>query len=234
MELLPGFAQGLTRVLISYPFDYVRTNMQTQRYSSLNDFFSRTNLSLRGAYRGCTLPLVTVPIDRSVHFLIFERLKKDHGVFVSSLASSLISCIYSVPVTLLNTLIITRNTQTIKEFLQSRDYYKGLYPDIAKNYTGTVLYGTIYGSLRTYIPKDQHNYFLFGVISGIGSWSVIYPLDTLRVLKQIDTRSYYEIIRSTSVRHFYSGFPLILLRTIPSAGFGMMVYEFTRKQLNIA
>jgi Mitochondrial carrier protein len=233
MELLPGLLQGITRVLISYPFDYVRTNMQTQKFSSLSDFFARSQLTLRGAYRGCAVPLVTVPIDRSIQFMIFERLTKGHSVFVSSLISSLVSSVYSVPATFLNTLMITRSSQTVQSFFQSRDFYRGLAPDLAKNYLGSVIYMSIYGSLRKHVPQDQHNFFVFGIASGIGCWCVIYPLDTVRVMKQTDSRSYREIVRATSLRRYYSGFPLIVLRSVPSAGFGMVVYEFARKQLDL-
>ena len=66
MEFIPGYLQGLTRVIISYPFDYVRTNVQSQNNESIHSYIKNNKLSIKDAYRGCTLQLVSVPIDRSV------------------------------------------------------------------------------------------------------------------------------------------------------------------------
>ena len=127
MDLIPGFLQGVIRVIISYPFDYIRTNLQAQHNSSLFSYVSHHKLSIRDAYRGCTLPLLTVPIDRSIQFLLFERLSKEHSVITSSIASSLISSTYSVPVNFLSTYIITQHTKltldNIRSFIKKSNYY---------------------------------------------------------------------------------------------------------------
>jgi hypothetical protein len=237
MELIPGFLQGVTRVLISYPFDYVRTNLQTKNVQStgLFNYVKNHNLSLRDAYRGCSIMLVSVPIDRSIQFLLFERFLKNHSVFTSSIVSSLISSVYSVPMNFMSTLIITQHKSFTKEslwkFVNDKKYYTGYGADLGKSFAGSVLYTSIYGSLRQSIPKEQHNYFVFGVASSIGSWCFIYPLDTIRVLKQTSQLSYLDILKTTPIHKFYSGFSIILMRSIPSAGFGMLVYEKSRQLL---
>jgi len=235
MELVPGFLQGITRVLISYPFDYVRTHLQAQNGSSIRSYIKRHNLTIRGAYRGCSLQLVSVPVDRSIQFLLFERVSIYQPILVASVASSLISSIYSVPMNYLTTRIINSHSSlsltAVKRFIKDKTYYTGFSADITKSFLGSVLYTTTYGSLRRHIHIDTHNYFMFGVISSIASWSVIYPFDTLRVIKQTTPLDYYSIIRTTPFRNLYAGFSIILLRSIPSAGCGMMVYEKSRKLL---
>lgn len=235
MELIPGFLQGITRVLISYPFDYVRTHLQAQNNTSITKYIRTNKLTIRDAYRGCSLNLISVPIDRSLQFFIFEKLCKNRPIFISSVASSLISSVYSVPMNYLVTRIINShsslNRDTIYSFIKDKGYYRGFAADISKSFIGSVLYTTTYGSLRKYFHKDNHNYFMFGVISSITSWCVIYPIDTLRVIKQTSTSDYYSIMRQTPVRKLYAGFSIILLRSIPSAGCGMMVYEKSRQLL---
>jgi hypothetical protein len=235
MELVPGFLQGITRVLISYPFDYVRTHLQSQNGTSICSYIQKNNLTIGGAYRGCTLQLVSVPVDRSVQFLLFERVSKHQPIVVASVASSLFSSLYSVPMNYLTTRIIKSHSSLtlafVKTFIKDKTYYKGFSADITKSFLGSVLYTSTYGSLRHYAPIDAHNYFIFGVLSSIASWSVIYPLDTLRVIKQTTPFDYYTIFKKTPLRHLYAGFSIILLRSIPSAGCGMMVYETSRKFL---
>jgi hypothetical protein len=235
MDLIPGFLQGVTRVIISYPFDYIRTNLQAQHNTSIFSYVSNHKLSIRDAYRGCTLPLLTVPIDRSIQFLLFERFSKEHSIITSSTASSLISSTYSVPVNFLSTYIITQHANltldNIRSFIKKSNYYTGFSADFTKSFLGAVLYTSIYGQLRKSIDKEKHNYFLFGIASSLGSWSFIYPFDTMRVMKQTSTKTYMDIIKTTSIRNLYKGFSIILVRSIPSAGCGMFVYERSKQFL---
>jgi len=235
MDLIPGFLQGLTRVLISYPFDYVRTNLQSRQNQSIYSYIHANHISFKDAYRGCTLQLVSVPIDRSIQFLLFERFLKKYSVVTASIASSLLSSIYSVPINFLSTRIIsthaTLTVASVIDFIKSKQYYTGYNVDLLKSFLGATLYTSIYGSLRLQIPKEHHNYFAFGVAASIGSWCVIYPFDTIRVLKQTTSLSYTDILKKTPLKNFYTGFSIILARSIPSAGCGMLVYEKSRELL---
>jgi len=201
----------------------------------MRSYIQTQNLTIRDAYRGCSLQLISVPVDRSIQFLLFERLSKNKPIIVASIASSLISSLYSVPVNYLTTRIINNHSSltlsAINSFIKDKKYYRGFGADIAKSFLGSVLYTTTYGSLREHVPIDTHNYFVFGVLSSIASWSLIYPFDTIRVIKQTTPLDYYSIIRNTPLRNLYAGFYIILLRSIPSAGCGMMVYEKSRKLL---
>jgi hypothetical protein len=233
MELIPGFLQGVTRVLISYPFDYIRTNLQSQEYTTIRSYIKKNNLSIRNAYRGCTLPLITVPVDRSLQFFIFERISKDNSIIKASIISSIISSIYSVPVNFLSTQLITSHKRLtlndVRTFINQSKHYTGFSADLSKSFLGSMLYTSIYGSLRKNIHKDNHNYFMFGTITSIASWSVIYPLDTIRVIKQVSNKSYFNILKTSSIKSLYSGFSIILARSVPSAGCGMVVYEKSKQ-----
>ena len=60
-------------------------------------------------------------------------------------------------------------------------------------------------------------------------WSCVYPVDTLRVLKQTTEKSYIEILKSTRIKNYYKGIPIVILRSVPSSGLGMVSYEYSRK-----
>jgi hypothetical protein len=229
LDLLPGFIQGIARVVISYPFDYIRTNIQTQKYSSINDFY-KNNMSLTKLYKGISVPLLTVPIDRAVQFYIFEECnKRKFTTIKSSFIATILSSIYSVPINYLQTKIMTEKSEVNKIKTLA---YKGFYSDLSRNFLSSFLYLGIYGKLREYVPKEKHNYFLFGITTSTLMWSIVYPLDTIRVLKQTTDSSYINIIKNTYVKNYYRGLPIVILRSIPSSGFGMMSYEFTRKLIS--
>ena len=141
MDLIPGFLQGITRVLISYPFDYVRTHLQAQNSMSIGSYIRMNKLTIRDAYRGCSLNLISVPIDRSIQFFIFERLCKNKPIFISSIASSLISSVYSVPMNYLVTRVINShsslNRDMLYSFIKDKTYYRGFTADISKSFIGT-------------------------------------------------------------------------------------------------
>jgi hypothetical protein len=235
MEFIPGFLQGLTRVIISYPFDYIRTNIQTQEYKNIFSYLYQKKLTVKDAYRGCSIQLLSVPIDRSIQFYLFEKISKNNPIFIASISSSIISSIYSVPINFLTTHIITSHSSLsfkhIQQFLKNKTYYTGFTPELSRSLIGSILYTSSYGYLRQLIDKEKHNYFIFGIIASISSWLVIYPLDTLRVIKQTTNYPYKDIIKTTSFKQYYSGFSIILMRSIPSAGAGMIVYEKSRQLL---
>jgi hypothetical protein len=231
LDLIPGFIQGIVRVLVSYPFDYIRTNIQTQEFKNVVDFYKKTNMSVNKLYNGVSIPLITIPIDRAIQFYIFEECnKRKYSLFQSSLIATLLSSIYSVPINYMQTIIMTKNSINIVNKNKIIGY-NGFYSDLSRNIASSFLYLGIYGKLREIIPKEKHNYFLFGVTASSVMWSIVYPLDTIRVLKQTSDSSYIKIIKNTHIRNYYRGLPIVILRSMPSSGFGMMAYEFTKKKI---
>jgi hypothetical protein len=228
MEFLPGYVQGIVRVIVSYPFDYIRTNIQSKNASSIQSFFKER--TLKSMYRGVSLPLFIVPIDRSLSFFVFETLKKKEMTnLTSSIISTSISSIYNIPINFLSTKIIT-SSSTIKDvfdsFRKGKTFYKGSLPEISRAFISSTIFLTVYGRLRD-LPNEYHNYVIFGMLSSLSSWVFTYPFDTMKVLKQTRNESYLKIIKHDT-KHLYKGFSLILLRALPSAGLGMYAYEYTK------
>jgi hypothetical protein len=236
MELIPGFVQGIVRVIVSYPFDYIRANVQSNQYKNGIEFIKSVKLSPKMAYNGVTVPLFTVPFDRAINFYIFEKCKENKlsSIYSSIISTSLCST-YFVPLNYFSTKIILAN-KPIKEIwsqfklMSSTQLYKGFTPDITRGFLGSIIFMSSYGMLRDNIPKDKHNYLLFGVVSSISSWTIIYPLDTIRIIKQNTDESYKTLIKK-NYNNFYKGFSYILMRSIPSAGIGMMAYEYTKMNI---
>jgi hypothetical protein len=212
-QFLPGFIQGIVRVCISYPFDYIRTNLQVNK-----PFHS---IQLRDIYKGVMVPLTTVPIDRAIQFYLFETLKQTHSNLYASILTSCATSIYSVPINYLQTRIMLNHTKQLS--------YRGYTADFLRGLFSTSIYLSTYGYVREQFKSTSP--FFLGSIASTCMWTVVYPLDTIRVKKQASLaieNTYQTIIKQTSMRELYRGYPLVILRSFPSSGFGMMAYEYAR------
>jgi hypothetical protein len=50
-------------------------------------------------------------------------------------------------------------------------------------------------------------------------------------MKQSSIKDYKTILKTTSLKNMYAGFSIILMRSVPSAGCGMVVYEKSKELL---
>ena len=226
MEYLPGFLQGITRVLISYPFDYFRIFKQT---NSNIDYINE--IKKRNFYKGLGFPLLSVPIDRAITFNFYEKLKKEnYSAIECSVYPSLCSSIYMTPINLLNTNYIYFKEKSLKNILNdnlNKNIFRGLWVEIIRNNLSSIVYLYTYKKL-----SDQFNSpFINGSLSSFALWTLFYPLDTIKVKKFVSNDSYFNIIKKNNFKSLYSGIGLVYLRTLPSAGVGMLVYENTKKYI---
>jgi hypothetical protein len=211
LNFLPGFIQGIVRVTISYPFDYVRTNLQANKAFQLKDM-----------YKGLSVPLVTVPFDRAIQFYVFEHLNKTHTKLYSSIVTSCITSVYSVPINYLQTRIMLNDSRQLS--------YRGYSADFLRSLLSTSIYLSSYGYFRD--TFTQTSPFFLGIFSSTCLWTAVYPLDTIRVKKQAShdpSNTYMNILKQSTFKSLYKGYPLVIFRSLPSSGFGMLAYEYTRE-----
>jgi hypothetical protein len=225
-NLVPGYLQGLTRVFISYPFDYVRLYRQTNK-----DINIKSEIKTLGLYRGIMLPLIINPIDRAVSFYVYEYLKSNNYSKVEvALYPTIISSLYMTPINIINSNYIY-NKSTYKNLINKeikKNFYRGNGIEIFRNGISSFLFLYMYNlNLIKDIP------FMNGVLSSCLMWSIVYPLDTIKAQKFINSRGYLDIIKNTQIPHLYRGISLVYLKSVPSAGIGMYVYEKSKQFLTV-
>ncbi len=246
MDFLPGFLQGITRVFISYPFDYVRVHLQTNKYSSIRSFMKSNHFKLFNLYRGVKYPLSIVPMDRAISFKFFEDFTKDkkQNPFIASLMVSSVTCLYSVPLQSINANYILANSKKgyisfVKDIFTN--YKRGF---VFKSYTteysrlvlASTIYMGVYGTLRNNTPNEKKYHMTNGLIANMALWFVTYPLDTIRVEHQTNNLSLLQTVKqkylTQGIKSFYRGILLVCIRTIPASTLGMLVYESTKKMIH--
>ena len=240
MEFIPGFMQGLTRVLISHPFDYVRLHLQTNNSNSITDFFK--NNSYKYLYRGVTVPLITVPIDRAIQFKIYEFLNKHTNPFISGGICGIISSIFVLPSNYIcNNYILNKNVISLKKFvcdIEFNNLFYGYKPELIRSILGTSIYLGVYGNLRNKYGNDTKQSIINSSIAGISVWTITYPIETLKVEQQTNNNISIKQILQTriykyGIMNLWKGILPIYIRTLPSSIAGMIVYEKTKKIINI-
>ena len=224
MDYLPGFLQGITRVLISYPFDYFRIFKQTNKQIDYIHELKKFNF-----YKGLSFPLLSVPIDRAITFNFYENLKKEnYSSFECSFYPSIFSSIYMTPISLINTNYIYLKEKTLFFILKenfNKDIFRGLTIEVLRNNLSSMVYLYTYKKLS----DNFNNPFVNGSISSFALWTLFYPLDTIKVKKFINNDTYLNILKKNTFKSLYNGIGLVYLRTIPSAGLGMLVYENSKQ-----
>ncbi|KAI1320021.1 hypothetical protein EDD11_002353 [Mortierella claussenii] len=90
--VLAASSAAVCSVLSGFPFDSVKTRMQTHSYSSIMDCVRKTYAEERlgGFFRGMIPPLITVSIIKSISFSVYEGTKQNVRNQVDSLQGTTI------------------------------------------------------------------------------------------------------------------------------------------------
>jgi len=228
--LIPGYLQGITRVCISYPFDYIRIKMQTNQETHIT---SAIKNNYKQSFRGLFIPLTIVPIDRSISFAIYEKIKSDYNSpLLGSIVPSIVSNLYMTPINSINSNYIYFNKTTLKNIITTnynKQIYNGIGIEIVRNSLSSFLFLYSYNIYST----NFNNSFINGTLASLTMWTITYPLDTIKTNRFIfKNKSYLNIIKDLNINSLYKGIGLVYLRALPSAGGGMYMYEYIKQLLS--
>ena len=236
-SFLPGFCQGICRVLVSYPFDYYRSFLQTSTPINISTLHSLRRHSF--LYKGVLVPLTTIPLDRAVQFYTFEKLKAAAvNPYISGCIGGIVSCCLSLPSTYIVNHHVLKDTP-LTALLHPRNmshFRLGALVEAARSVLASTCYLGTYSQCRDRwgnqsVSQNAHN----AVCASTVTWLATYPLETVKIHRQLGA-SYTDLW--TRLRgnwpQLYRGLPIVLARSIPSSIVGMSVYEHVRSRLESA
>lgn len=239
-DLIPGYFQGISRVLVSYPFDYVRLNLQVNKYKNIKSFFK--NNSIKNIYRGIQIPLLYVPVERSIQFSLFEKIKVKYNIYQAGVISSFITSIFSLPLSYITNNFVLQKNNNINSFVTTtlkttsfHKFYNGLTADLIRNNIAGSTYMISYGFLRDYYGNNYLNAGAYGIVSSCIAWTFSYPLETIKIEKQYTNKKFKDIIKNRvnkyGILNLWKGIGIVYLRTAPSAFIGMTVYQYLHNSI---
>ena len=248
ISILPGIIQGITRVTISYPFDVLKVNMQKMIYPNLKEtILTICKSDPLKLYRGASLSYLTVSVERGSQFYMLEKFNSiNNNTYINSFIISLIVSIYSIPSQYIvtNIALHKKNTiQYIKYFLKNENFfklYKGWKIELPRNVINSTIFNGTYYFLRKKYGDNKNKALFYGSFSGIICWLITFPIDTIRTEYQTQNNGEINNIKNIiknrynnyGISSFYRGLTPVLIRTIPSASFGMYAYEYSKDFLN--
>ena len=241
-----GLFGGFVGIIVSHPFDTIKTRIQSNRQLSFNDA-----LKMRKLYSGIVPPLVGVMLEKSIVFGFYEK-SKQHGLnnFWSGIVGGFISTIIVTPVDRLkinfqNNELKINNFETAKKIFHPKNLYKGFTPTIFRETPGFGIYFSTYNYLTTKFNSniDLAKTFIIGSLSGLSAWTFIYPSDLIKTnyqsnqskltlpqtIKEIWQNNNKSNTFSTGFKNFYRGFNFAILRAMPLHGGVFLGYEFSKK-----
>jgi hypothetical protein len=224
-ELLPGFCAGLARVAVSYPVDYVRTRQQAGNVKLRAAWLSVVNI--RQLYCGASLSFVSVPCERAVQFAAFEHgNQRGYGPFGSALIGAAAATTVSGLVQPILAQRIVHGASLVEALRRMRAMPaavgRGTVVELLRAGIGATIYLYMYGRFRAASDGTRAHGAVAGVGASMTTILATYPLETLRIRVHAGTAAMHGLCG------LYKGVGLAIVRTVPSAAFGMWVYETVR------
>jgi solute carrier family 25 carnitine/acylcarnitine transporter 20/29 len=217
-----GYISGMAGILVSHPFDTIKTNIQENKQISKN---------LRVLYRGLIPPLIGVGLEKAVVFGVYHNtIQHTDSPFVSGAMAGLAASVVVTPFERIKILIQTG--QKIR--------FTGLFNGLSATWSREIPGFGIYFGIYEWLKAKDNNFkpihgFLYGMAAGTAAWTLIYPQD--RIKTHIQSNDNLSI--RTSIQHLikngniYKGFHFALLRAIPLHATAFATMEYCKKYISL-
>lgn len=196
VDNIAGFVSGLAQTIVGHPLDTIKVWRQSGR--------PVPNMTLPMLYSGVTYPALTSGLLCSISFGVAAQMK-ENGHFVSGLYAGAASGFLSAPI------------EYHKIGLQygSRESQRrmAISATVARDMVGYATYFPVY-----YYLNDKLGTLTAGGIAGMVSWTVSYPLDSIKTSLQAGT------VKPVGMMLWKGYLPCMLRAAIVNA-VGWYVYE---------
>ena len=215
-EILPAFSAGIVSTIICNPLDVLRVNYQLGIKQKLNSSIF---------YKGLGYGLLTIPTFWVIYFPTYNKTKEYMYIPIASYISCCLSSTVTAPLWLFR-----QYKHTNKPIIFNKpiiDYYKGLLTTYMIN-LNFIVQIPVYEFLKTKYENNTLNIFLITSFSKTWSATIFYPLDTIRAKIRNG-----ENFRNLSIRNFYKGISIYLIRSVPYHCTVFCTYEYIKKYHNL-
>jgi hypothetical protein len=209
-KFIPGFSMGITRAIISHPFEMLKLKKQM---NITKNFYS-------GLYKGIHLSILSNSIERGIQFYWFEEFKKKFSNnLYASLLASLISTSISLPY---NIVLLRKNILNQSHILNNNSLYKSGLLEYSRNITGSTIFLYCYDYFKT----EKYPIYVSSILSSFIVWGITYPIDNIKNQIIANNKLQFNLL------YLYRGIQYPFIRSIPSSTIGFYVYEYLNNTLN--
>lgn len=244
VQFLNGAVSGMFGVVISHPFDTIKTHLQKG---------SQPTYTFKALYKGVPITLMGVGVEKAFVFGFYENIKKvfarnghDNDLICTATSGALsgfLACSIITPIERAKILAQTGNKLDIRQ--HPSHLFRGLSATFTREVPGFAVYFSSYEQMKKYycnnINSDIPLYtsFTFGGLAGFLSWLAIYPSDMIKTRLQantsVSTIGYFGTAKQIyenggfSPFAFYKGLPFAVMRAIPLHAGAFFMMEVMKK-----
>jgi len=232
-SFLYGYIAGLSGIVVSHPFDTMKTCIQEGK---------KINYNLRSLYRGVFPPLLGVGLEKAIVFGTFENSKHfTNSDAISGAISGFTASFIVTPFERIKIILQIGgdlNLRNLKK-LSIGYLYQGFSATLTRETPGFAIYFSVYNFLKNNDTNiSAFRSFMYGALSGTFAWIFIYPQDRIKTHLQAlaDKKmnffeSFREILGQGGYKGFYKGFSYALMRAVPLHATAFMTMELCKKYL---
>ena len=224
--LILGSTIGTSQIIIGYPLDTLKTLRQNNKKITLQE------LKFRNLYKGVSYPIYLNIFYQSLLFYSYENLNnKLNNNFISGFITGSIIGVISNPFEYYK--VRKQNKLPIEHFSRN-SLIKGMQYTVLRESIAIGVYFSSYYSLKEY----NINTFISGGLSGVFSWVLTYPIDTIKTrIQSCDTLipNKYNNIGFSSLfnknllnRNLFNGLNYCLSRSFIVNSFTFIIYEYLK------
>lgn len=235
-KFLFGAISGMFGLILSHPFDTIKSNIQTNNPINYNPKY---------LYRGISAPFIGIGIEKAIVFGIYENcfvhINKYLGSistnFMSGAIAGLFASFVVTPYERCKILYQTNNKINMS-MLRPKYLFKGLSATFTRETPGFAIYFTTYKYIESKFYNGKFTMFgsfISGGLSGALAWCFIYPQDMIKTRIQAninEKKAIIDVIKNIKMegglRYFYKGFHFALMRAIPLHAGTFMMMEFLK------
>jgi ornithine carrier protein len=204
-EYKTGFIAGITRAIVSQPFDTIKTKMQSSLYKNSYECLKMTikNEGLFFLYKGMTFPLIGNSFVVGTYFHVYNKMNQNkYNPFISGSIAGICSSFISNPIEFVRIKMqmtdkMANNTNYKNSFICMKniikyDGFSGIFKgQLATSLRDSIGYALFFGVYANY---DNYKYyfdtyyknnellhkFTKGILCGMALWGISYPIDVVK------------------------------------------------------
>ena len=220
---IPGASTAITKIVLGYPIDTLKVRHQLNLKSTLNPHHY---------YKGCSIPLVSSIVKRSLQLTLYESFK-DTSTYYAGGMSGLVTSIVMNPFTIVKVNLQSNKYKTIRDVLSNyKQIQKGFYINIIRDTLFSTYYLGTYGYLRNKLPDTPLYHSLSGMVAGSTQWLFLIPFDYIRTNIQCNV-NHVTLLKTVSKSPLvlWKGTQYMILKSLPVNLVTMVIYEYLKKNL---
>jgi solute carrier family 25 carnitine/acylcarnitine transporter 20/29 len=218
-EICAGLASGIAQTIIGHPFDTIKTLRQNKISTSVR------NISVIQSFNGVGVSLIQCPPSVFISFVMNDYFYKySNNSILSGMLSGLLCSIMLCPTQYIKVRQQTEKiqnknitiTNSLKYVLHS---YKTLHSVLLREIPAMGIYFSTY----KYLKDKDIPIFIAGASTGILTWTITYPLDTIK--SRLQSGACTTLNQSYRQGKLYYGLNYCLMRALVVNGVTFTTYE---------